>query len=297
MDFINPMRELNAFGIVTVKKSAIAPNTFPATSLTFSHTAITLFLKSSLVAKSVMRAVTSAATTVITMPMGLAAITVLRSFCAMVIPSVVAFHTLKAAINPCIMFTTFHANIPAAIPAMMEIIIGPFFDTKEIKLLILSTTASTRVLTWGIFSLTSAITSLITGCNSSPIGFTNSVSRLRPSSVIWLPISLYLFSLISARASFVVEISPWVFTRARTASSPKSSHLVPYKVTPKRFLCTSSSHAKRALFTVVNASLAPSPPSANFCFSSSALRPNCLKASSAVPSFTLMPNSLTASLR
>ena len=89
MKFIKPLK---ALGIVTVKKSAIAPKTFDAASFTASHTAITLFLKSSLVAKSVTNAATSAATTVITMPIGLAAITVFRIFCAMVTPSVVAFH-------------------------------------------------------------------------------------------------------------------------------------------------------------------------------------------------------------
>ena len=282
---------------MTVKKSAIAPNTLVAASFTVSHTAITLFLKSSLVAKSVTRAAISVVTTVITIPMGFAAIAMFNSFWAIVRPSVVAFHTLKADISPCIMVTTFHANIPAAIPAIIEIICEPCCDMKEINSLTLPITASTMVFTSGILLLTSLITSLTTGCNSSPIGFIKSVLRFRPSSSNWFPRSLYLFSLISAKASLVVEISPWVFTRERTASSPKSSHFVPYKVTPKMFLCTSSLHEKRALFTVVNASLAPSPPSANFIFKSSALSPNCLKASSAVPSFTLIPNSLTASFK
>ena len=130
MKFIKPLK---AFGIVTVKKSAIAPKTFDAASFTASHTAMTLFLKSSLVAKSVTNAATSAATTVITMPIGLAAITVFKIFCAMVMPSVVAFHTFIAATSPCIIVTTFHANIPAAIPTIIEIICVPFLDIKEIK--------------------------------------------------------------------------------------------------------------------------------------------------------------------
>ena len=172
MKFIKPLK---ALGIVTVKKSAIAPKTFDAASFTASHTAITLFLKSSLVAKSVTNAATSAATTVITMPIRLAAITVFRIFCAMVTPSVVAFHTFIAA---------FHANIPAAIPAIIEIICVPFLDIKEIKSFTLLTTASTSVLTSGIFPFTSLITSLITGFNSSPIGFTRSVLRFLPNSSI-----------------------------------------------------------------------------------------------------------------
>ena len=157
MKFIKPLK---AFGIVTVKKSAIAPKTFDAASFTASHTAITLFLKSSLVAKSVTNAATSAATTVITMPIGLAAITVFRIF----------------------IVTTFHANIPAAIPAIIEIICVPFLDIKEIKSFTLLTTASTSVLTSGIFPFTSLITSLITGFSSSPIGFTRSVLRFLPNS-------------------------------------------------------------------------------------------------------------------
>ena len=165
MKFIKPLK---AFGIVTVKKSAIAPKTFDAASFTASHTAMTLFLKSSLVAKSVTNAATSAATTVITMPIGLAAITVFKIFCAMVTPSVVAFH----------------ANIPAAIPAIIEIICVPFLDIKEIKSFTLLTTASTSVLTSGIFPFTSLITSLITGFSSSPIGFTRSVLRFLPNSSI-----------------------------------------------------------------------------------------------------------------
>ena len=173
MKFIKPLK---ALGIVTVKKSAIAPKTFDAASFTASHTAITLFLKSSLVAKSVTNAATSAATTVITMPIGLAAITVFRIFCTMVTPSVVAFHTF--------IVTTFHANIPAAIPAIIEIICVPFLDIKEIKSFTLLTTASTSVLTSGIFPFTSLITSLITGFNSSPIGFTRSVLRFLPNSSI-----------------------------------------------------------------------------------------------------------------
>ena len=239
-----------ALGIVSVKKSAMAPNTFDAVSFTASHIAITLFLKSSLVAKSVTNAATRAATTVITIPMGLADIAIFKSFCAIVTPSVVVFQTLKAAINPCIMLTTFHANIPAAIPAIMEMICVPFFDTKEINSFTFSMTARTTVFTSGILSFTSFNTSLITGCNSSPIGFTRSTLRLRPNSSIWFPRSLYLFSFIVPSASLVADISPCVFTRARIASSPKSSHLVPYIVTPKRFLCTSSSHEKSALFTV-----------------------------------------------
>ena len=179
MKFIKPLK---ALGIVTVKKSAIAPKTFDAASFTASHTAITLFLKSSLVAKSVTNAATSAATTVITMPIGLAAITVFRIFCAMVTPSIVAFHTFIAA--TCIIVTTFHANIPAAIPAIIEIICVPFLDIKEIKSFTLLTTASTSVLTSGIFPFTSLITSLITGFNSSPIGFTRSVLRFLPNSSI-----------------------------------------------------------------------------------------------------------------
>ena len=163
MKFIKPLK---AFGIVTVKKSAIAPKTFDAASFTASHTAITLFLKSSLVAKSVTNAATSAATTVITMPIGLAAITVFRIFCAMVTPSVVAFHTFIATTNPCI----------------IEIICVPFLDIKEIKSFTLLTTASTSVLTSGIFPFTSLITSLITGFSSSPIGFTRSVLRFLPNS-------------------------------------------------------------------------------------------------------------------
>ena len=158
MKFIKPLK---ALGIVTVKKSAIAPKTFDAASFTASHTAITLFLKSSLVAKSVTNAATSAATTVITMPIGLAAITVFRIFCAMVTPF-----------------------IPAAIPAIIEIICVPFLDIKEIKSFTLLTTASTSVLTSGIFPFTSLITSLITGFNSSPIGFTRSVLRFLPNSSI-----------------------------------------------------------------------------------------------------------------
>ena len=173
MKFIKPLK---ALGIVTVKKSAIAPKTFDAASFTASHTAITLFLKSSLVAKSVTNAATSAATTVITMPIGLAVITVFRIFCAMITPSVVAFHTFIAA--------TFHANIPAAIPAIIEIICVPFLDIKEIKSFTLLTTASTSVLTSGIFPFTSLITSLITGFSSSPIGFTRSVLRFLPNSSI-----------------------------------------------------------------------------------------------------------------
>ena len=165
MKFIKPLK---AFGIVTVKKSAIAPKTFDAASFTASHTAMTLFLKSSLVAKSVTNAATSAATTVITMPIGLAAITVFKIFCAMVTPSVVAFHTF----------------IPAAIPAIIEIICVPFLDIKEIKSFTLLTTASTSVLTSGIFPFTSLITSLITGFSSSPIGFTRSVLRFLPNSSI-----------------------------------------------------------------------------------------------------------------
>ena len=172
MKFIKPLK---AFGIVTVKKSAIAPKTFDAASFTASHTAITLFLKSSLVAKSVTNAATSAATTVMTMPIGLAAITVFKIFCAMVTPSVVAFHTFIAA---------FHANIPAAIPAIIEIICVPFLDIKEIKSFTLLTTASTSVLTSGIFPFTSLITSLITGFSSSPIGFTRSALRFLPNSSI-----------------------------------------------------------------------------------------------------------------
>ena len=177
MKFIKPLK---AFGIVTVKKSAIAPKTFDAASFTASHTAMTLFLKSSLVAKSVTNAATSAATTVITMPIGLAAITVFKIFCAMVTPSVVAFHTFIAATSPCIIVTTFHANIPAII----EIICVPFLDIKEIKSFTLLTTASTSVLTSGIFPFTSLITSLITGFSSSPIGFTRSVLRFLPNSSI-----------------------------------------------------------------------------------------------------------------
>ena len=230
-----------ALGIVSVKKSAMAPNTFDAVSFTASHIAITLFLKSSLVAKSVTNAATRAATTVITIPMGLADIAIFKSFCAIVTPSVVVFQTLKAAIP---------ANIPAAIPAIMEMICVPFFDTKEINSFTFSMTARTTVFTSGILSFTSFNTSLITGCNSSPIGFTRSTLRLRPNSSIWFPRSLYLFSFIVPSASLVADISPCVFTRARIASSPKSSHLVPYIVTPKRFLCTSSSHEKSALFTV-----------------------------------------------
>ena len=182
--FTKSITVLKAFGIVTVKKSAIAPNTFVAASFTVSHTAMTLFLKSSLVANKVMRAATSAATTVITMPNGLDAITVFNNFCAIVMPSVVVFHTLNAAISPCIMFTTFHANIPAAIPAIMEIMVLPLADTKEINSFTLLITARTIVLTWGIFSFTSEITSLITGCNSSPMGFTRSVLRFLPNSSI-----------------------------------------------------------------------------------------------------------------
>ena len=181
MKFIKPLK---AFGIVTVKKSAIAPKTFDAASFTASHTAITLFLKSSLVAKSVTNAATSAATTVMTMPIGLASITVFKIFCAMVTPSVVAFHTFIAATSPCIIVTTFHANIPAAIPAIIEIICVPFLDIKEIKSFTLLTTASTSVLTSGIFPFTSLITSLITGFSSSPIGFTRSVLRFLPNSSI-----------------------------------------------------------------------------------------------------------------
>ena len=151
MKFIKPLK---ALGIVTVKKSAIAQKTFDAASFTASHTAMTLFLKSSLVAKSVTNAATSAATTVITMPIGLAAITVFKIFCA------------------------------AAIPAIIEIICVPFLDIKEIKSFTLLTTASTSVLTSGIFPFTSLITSLITGFSSSPIGFTRSVLRFLPNSSI-----------------------------------------------------------------------------------------------------------------
>ena len=273
-DFTKFMKLLNAFGIVTVKKSAMAPNTLAAVSFTASHTAITLFLKSSFVAKSVTNAATNAETTVITIPIGLAAIAVFNNFCAIV--------------NP---------NIPAAIPAIMEIMVGPFFARNEINSFTLLMTASTMVFTSGILLFASPITSLITGFNSSPTGFIRSTLIFRPKSSIWFPRSSYFVSFIVPSASLVVEISPCVFTRARTASSPKSSHLVPYSSTPKRFLCTSLSHEKRAVFTIWNASLAPSPPCANFVFKSSTFSPRVLNASSAVPSFTLMPNSFTASFK
>ena len=200
-------------------------------------------------------------------------------------------------IIPCIMLTTFQARNPAAIPAIMEIMVLPFADTKEINSFTLSMTASTIVFTCGIWLFTSEITSLITGCNSSPMGFTRSALMFLPNSSIWLPMSLYLFSLIVPRASLAVEISPCISTRERMASSPKSSHFVPYSSTPKRFLCTSSSHEKSAWLTVWNASLAPSPPCANLAFKSSTLNPNAWNASSDVPSFALMPNSFTASFR
>ena len=291
------MKLLNALGIVTVKKSAMAPNTLTAVSFTASHTAITLFLKSSFVAKSVINAATNAETTVITIPIGLAAIAVFNNFCAIVNPSVVVFHTLNADISPCIIVTTFHANIPAAIPAIIEIMVGPFFARKEINSFTLLMTASTMVFTSGILLFTSPITSLITGFNSSPTGFIRSTLIFRPKSSIWFPRSSYFVSFIVPSASLVAVISPCVFTRARTASSPKSSHLVPYSATPKRFLCTSLSHEKRAVFTIWNASFAPSPPCANFVFKSSTFNPRVLNASSAVPSFTLMPNSFTASFK
>ena len=259
----------------------MAPNTLAAASFTASHTAITLFLKSSFVAKSVTNAATNAETTVITIPIGLAAIAVFNNFCAIVNPSVVVFHT----------------NIPAAIPAIMEIMVGPFFARKEINSFTLLMTASTMVFTSGILLFTSPITSLITGFNSSPTGFIRSTLIFRPKSSIWFPRSSYFVSFIVPSASLVAVISPCVFTRARTASSPKSSHLVPYSATPKRFLCTSLSHEKRAVFTIWNASFAPSPPCANFVFKSSTFNPRVLNASSAVPSFTLMPNSFTASFK
>ena len=275
----------------------MAPNTLAAASFTASHTAITLFLKSSFVAKSVTNAATNAETTVITIPIGLAAIAVFNNFCAIVNPSVVVFHTLNADISPCIIVTTFHANIPAAIPAIMEIMVGPFFARKEINSFTLLMTASTMVFTSGILLFTSPITSLITGFNSSPTGFIRSTLIFRPKSSIWFPRSSYFVSFIVPSASLVAVISPCVFTMARTASSPKSSHLVPYSATPKRFLCTSLSHEKRAVFTIWNASFAPSPPCANFVFKSSTFNPRVLNASSAVPSFTLMPNSFTASFK
>ena len=99
-DFTKLTTELKAAGIVTVKKSAIAPNAFSAVSFTCSHTAITLFLKSSFVANNVTNAATSVATNVIMIPIGFAAITVFIIFCAIVTPSVVAFHTFIAAISP-----------------------------------------------------------------------------------------------------------------------------------------------------------------------------------------------------
>ncbi len=212
---------------MTVKKSAMEPKTSAATSFTLFHMAITLFRKSSFVANKVTSAATSVPIIVTTMPIGLAFIAVFKSFCAIVTPSVVVFHTLKAEISPWIIVTTFHASIPAAIPAIMEIICDPCFDTKEINSFTLSITASTMVFTCGILLLTSFITSLITGCSSSPMGFIKSTLMFRPNSSNWFPRSLYLFSFIFSRASLALEISPWVFTRERTASSPKSSHLVP----------------------------------------------------------------------
>ena len=181
MKFIKPLK---AFGIVTVKKSAIAPKTFDAASFTASHTAMTLFLKSSLVAKSVTNAATSAATTVITMPIGLAAITVFKIFCAMVTPSVVAFHTFIAGIAAGMLAWNVVTMIQGLVAAIIEIICVPFLDIKEIKSFTLLTTASTSVLTSGIFPFTSLITSLITGFSSSPIGFTRSVLRFLPNSSI-----------------------------------------------------------------------------------------------------------------
>ena len=82
-----------------------------------------------------------------------------------------------------------------------------------------------------------------------------------------------------------------------TTSAPKSSHIVPNNATPAAFCLTGSLIPASPVITSSNASLAESPPFANFCAISSALSPISVNPLTVVPlqSIALIDNSFTAS--
>ena len=114
-----------------------------------------------------------------------------RAACAAAFPSVAIRHSSITDIIPCIMFTTFHASIPAAIPPIIAITVFPFCIKKPISSPTMLNTSLKISLICGRLLFTSSITSSATGANSSPSGCTTSVWIFRPSSSIWLLRSLY----------------------------------------------------------------------------------------------------------
>ena len=122
-------------------------------------------------------------------------------------------------------------------------------------------------------------------------------SNCLPMPSIALPKSSYFIFLIFSKLSDVVLIAPLVLDNAFTASAPKSSHIVPNKLTPAVFCTTSSPTSFRAVITSLNALLASSPPCANCRCNFSAFNPNASKANAVVslPSFARIPNSFIAS--
>ena len=96
-------------------------------------------------------------------------------------------------------------------------------------------------------------------------------------------------------ASMVLSIGPCVFIRAATASSPRSSHMVPINSCPNVYRSCSSSTPIRAAITCCIAFPDDSAPPSNLSDISSALNPSFSRASAAVPSFQRILYSLTAS--
>ena len=96
-------------------------------------------------------------------------------------------------------------------------------------------------------------------------------------------------------ALMVLSISPSVFIRAVTVSSPRSSHMVPISVWPKMYRSCSSSTPMSAVITCCMAFPVDSAPLSSFSVISSALNPSASRASAAVPSFHRILYSFTAS--
>ena len=86
-----------------------------------------------------------------------------------------------------------------------------------------------------------------------------------------------------------------MFPIAKIACPPVSSHIVPNNSTPIVFCSSGSDTFPSASKVSCIAFFAASPPSPNAFFVASMSIPNSLKALSAVPSFTLIENSFTAS--
>ena len=114
-----------ALGIFSVKNALIALTADEIVSLILPHAEMIAFRKSSFVFQSATMAVTSAATAVITIPMGFAFITRFRAACAIVAPSFAAWYACIALTTPEIMEATFHATNPAPIPATTEMMVSP----------------------------------------------------------------------------------------------------------------------------------------------------------------------------